>query len=137
MRTSSAILILVGGFACGVGFVMSCGDQTSPANVDAAQRQCDCPAAEPPLTGRIVRMTSNDVVPAMTSSGVSVFCEFGTILLSGGCYAKSTDPKYVLKSSFPGPDGVANPGAWNCEFYNGTAALVTSTAYAMCLKPAP
>jgi hypothetical protein len=137
MKTSNAILILVGGFACGVAFVMSCGDQMSPAKVDAAPQQCDCPAAEPPLAGRLVRVTSNDVIPSMSSSGVVAICNPGTFLLSGGCYAKSTDPKYVLKSSYPGPDGVADPRSWACEFFNGTAAPVTSTAYATCLKLAP
>jgi hypothetical protein len=137
MKIPKTVLVLIVGFVCGVVFVMSCGDQTSPARVDAASQQCDCPASEPPIAGRIIRVLSNRTLPAMESDGVVALCEPGTILLSGGCFARSTDPKYVLKSAYAGPDGAADPRAWICEFYNGTAAPVTSTAYATCLKPAP
>lgn len=137
MKTSNTILVLVAGFVCGVAFVMSCGDQTSPPVVDADAARCDCPAAEPPLAGRIVRVTSELAVPAMAVLGPSAVCAPGTILLSGGCLARSTDPKYVLNSSYPAPEGDPNPIGWACDFYNGTAAPVTSTAFVTCLKPAP
>jgi hypothetical protein len=64
-------------------------------------------------------------------------CSGDTIALSGGCFARSSDPKYILNSSYAGPPGDPNPSGWICEFYNGTAAAVTSTAYVTCLKPAP
>jgi hypothetical protein len=137
MKIAKTVLALLVGLVCGVVLVMSCGDQTSPARVDAAPQQCDCPAAEPPLAGRIVRVTSDRSIPAMELNAVVAICESGTILISGGCFARSTDPKYVLHSAYPGPDGATDPRAWICEFYNGTAAPVTSTAYATCLKPAP
>jgi hypothetical protein len=137
MKLSKIASFLIVGFLCGIAFIMSCGDQTSPTTVDAAAAQCDCPAAEPPLAGRIVRVTSDVVVPPMTLFGPSVFCPSGAILLSGGCFARSTDPKYVLNSSYPGPEGIPDPTAWACDFYNGTASPVTSTVYATCLKPAP
>jgi hypothetical protein len=73
----------------------------------------------------------------MGSDAAVAICEAGTIVLSGGCFARSSDPKYILNSSFPAPAGDPNPGAWACSFYNGTAAAVTSTAYVTCLRPAP
>jgi hypothetical protein len=136
MKLSKSIVALVVGFICGIVVVISCGDQT-PTTADASVQQCDCPASEPPLAGRIVRVTNNEQILPMSSDGVGVFCPIGTILLSGGCLARSTDPKYTLNSSNPGPDDDPNPVAWNCRFYNGTSAAVTSTAYATCLKPAP
>ena len=135
MKLSKTALVLAVGFVFGIAFALSCGDQ-SPSKADAATQQCDCPAAEPPLAGRIVRVVTDGVVPSMVQAGPVATCEIGTILLSGGCLARSTDPKYVLQSSTPAPDGT-NPVAWACDYYNGTAAPVTSTAYATCLKPAP
>jgi hypothetical protein len=136
MRLSTTIAILFMGLVVGVVFVVSCGDDKSPAAVDAAV-QCDCPSSEPPLTGRIVRVATDQSVPSMLFSGPVVFCERPAIVLSGGCFARSSDPKYILNSSFPVPAGDANPIGWACNFYNGTAAAVTSTAYVTCLKPAP
>jgi hypothetical protein len=136
MRLSATLTILLLGFIVGVVFVISCGDDQSPSRADAAV-QCDCPATEPPLAGRIVRVTSDGSIPAMSFSGPVVFCEPGTIVLSGGCFARSSDPKYILNSSNPTPPGDPNPIGWACDFYNGTAAAVTSSAYVTCLKPAP
>jgi hypothetical protein len=136
MNLSRTILILISGFVVGIAFVLSCGDDHSPAQVDAAT-QCDCPAAEPPLAGRIVRVAANQSIPAMGFSAAVAICDTGTIALSGGCFARSSDPKYILNSSYAAPAGDLNPKAWICEFYNGTAAAVTSTAYVTCLRPAP
>jgi hypothetical protein len=137
MRLSKTLAVLLLGFAVGVTFVISCGDQHSPPSVDAAAAQCDCPAAEPPLAGRITRVTGDQSIPAMRFFLAVASCGIGKIVLSGGCFARSSDPKYLLNSSYPAPAGSPNPSGWVCEFYNGTAAPVTSTAYVMCLEPAP
>jgi hypothetical protein len=137
MRLSKMLVVLSLGFVVGVAFVLSCGDDHSPTPADAAVAQCDCPAAEPPLTGRIVRVTGDRSISAMSSFAAVAICEDGSTVLSGGCFARSSDPKYILNSSYPAPAGDPNPKAWVCEFYNGTAAAVTSSAYVTCLKPAP
>jgi hypothetical protein len=136
MRLSATLTMLLLGFVVGVVFVISCGDGQSPSQADAAV-QCDCPAAEPPLEGRIVRAAYDQSIPAMGSFSAVAFCEDGSTVLSGGCFARSSDPKYTLNSSNPTPVGSLNPRGWGCDFYNGTAAAVTSTAYVTCLKPAP
>jgi hypothetical protein len=134
MNVSKTLFVLFLGFAAGVFFVFSCaGDNRTPL-ADAAT-QCDCPASEPPLRSRIVRRSATQVIPAMGSSAAVAACDLDAIVLSGGCFANSTDSKYVLRSSNPGPDNA--PFAWSCDFYNGTASPVTSTAYVTCLKPAP
>jgi hypothetical protein len=136
MRLFKTLAVLFVGFIVGVVFVVSCGDDHSPPEVDAAV-QCDCPAAEPPLTGRIVRVATDRTIPAMSFSGVSALCDADTTLVSGGCFARSSDAKYILNSSYPAPPGSSNPAGWVCEFYNGTPSPVTSSAYVTCLKPAP
>jgi hypothetical protein len=137
MRLSNTLAILFLGFVVGIAFMLSCGDDHSPSQADAAAAQCDCPAAEPPLSGRITRVTGDQSIPAMGFDVAVASCGIGDILLSGGCFARSSNPKYILNSSYPGPPGSANPSGWACEFYNGTTAPVTSTAYVTCLKPAP
>jgi hypothetical protein len=136
MRLSKTLTILLSGFVVGIAFVLSCGDDQSPSQVDAAV-QCDCPAAEPPLAGRITRVAADRSIPSLTFFSAVAVCEPGAIVLSGGCFARSSDPKYILNSSNPTPPGDPNPIGWACDFYNGTAAAVTSTAYVTCLKPAP
>jgi hypothetical protein len=136
MKLSRALLVLLVGFVIGVSFVVSCGDDHSPIRADAAV-QCDCPATEPPLAGRIVRILADATIPAMSFSGADALCDAGTTLLSGGCFARSSDAKYILNSSYPAPAGALNPRGWSCEFYNGTPSPVTSSAYVTCLKPAP
>jgi hypothetical protein len=136
MKLQTTLIILSIGFVSGIAFVVSCGDGQSPSQVDAAV-QCDCPAAEPPLAGRIARVAADRSIPSLTFFSAVAFCEAGTVTLSGGCFSRSSDPKYILNSSYPIPAGDPNPTGWACEFYNGTAAPVTSTAYVTCLKPAP
>jgi hypothetical protein len=137
VKLSTTFTVLVSGFVIGIAFVMSCGDGQSPSQVDAATVQCDCPASEPPLMGRITRVAGDQSIPAMSSFPAVAICGPGTVALSGGCFSRSSDPKYILNSSYPIPAGDPNPTGWGCEFYNGTAAAVTSTAYVTCLKPAP
>jgi hypothetical protein len=133
-KPPAKILAIIASFAAGIAFALSCGDE-SPRSVDAAT-QCDCPASEPPLAGRLTRKTANQTIPSLRVSGIGVGCPLdGSIPLSGGCLSNSSDPKYVLNSSYPAP--ADNPIGWACDFYNGTASAVTSTAYVLCLKPAP
>jgi hypothetical protein len=133
MTKSTNLLVIVASFAAGIAFALSCGDD-SPRAVDAAT-QCDCPPSEPPLAGRLTRATASQAIPALRASGVSAVCPGVSVALSGGCLSNSSDPKYVLNSSNPAP--ADNPTGWGCDFYNGTASPVTSTAYVLCLKPAP
>lgn len=128
----NAILLLVGS-ALGIGLAISCGDGMSP-DADAAA-QCECAASEAPLKSRLVRVTSMRAASAMSFGGGAAFCPAGATMLSGGCLAGVTDPKHLLLSS--GPMAGEDPTAWDCVFYNGTTAEVTSTATVLCLKPAP
>jgi hypothetical protein len=122
----------VGGVAATV-LHLSC-DGDSPPLADAAV-QCDCPIAEAPLTGRLVRVTASRELPTLTGGGIGVACPAGDFVISGGCKAGTADSKHLLNSSYPSPP--ETPVGWACQFYNGTASPVTSEAYVLCLKPAP
>lgn len=133
MKIRDHLVVFVLGGVSAMVLHLSCdGDGTPPA--DAAE-QCDCPTAEPPLAGRLTRASSLIQTASMMSNGQSAICPIGDIVISGGCRAGSSDPRYVLNTSFATPQD--NPAGWACQFYNGTTAPVTSEVYALCLKPAP
>ena len=127
------IFLVSFGIFVGMIISMSCSDD-SPPSVDAAVN-CDCPQAEPPLKQRLVRVSGTQTIGAMSIGGAATGCLPEDVVISGGCLSGITDSRHVLLSSNPSPP--ENPVGWLCVFSNGTAAPVVSTAYALCLKPAP
>lgn len=128
------ISFLLAGIAAATAFHLSCGDGGDL--MADAPTACDCPAAEPPLASRLTRVVMREEGAPQSSVGLSAACDFGQIVVSGGCQSRSSDPRVVLQSSFGAPPEPA-PSAWACEFYNGTASPVNFEAYVLCLKPAP
>ncbi len=134
MSRASSFVYLVVGVAAGISFVIACGDD-SPGDVDAADASCNCPAAEPPLAGRITRVRSdNNLSPGGT--GLSgVFCPSGAIVLGGACEVAVSDTNVVLLSSRIVPG--AAPG-YRCDWSTVNATMArTGTAEVVCLTPAP
>jgi hypothetical protein len=133
MRIRDNLLVfLVGGIAA-TALHLSCdGDGAAPADAAA---QCDCPAAEAPLVGRLTRASATIESASMMVNGQVALCPIGDIVISGGCKGGSNDSRYLLKTSYPEPADA--PVGWYCQFYNGTASPVTSEAHVLCLKPAP
>ena len=124
------------GAAFGVGFVLSCSDD-SPRRTDAAT--CDCPASEPPLAGRFVTASSQTTIPPSMESGAEVSCPAGSQFITGSCTtAMFNDPKVVdlvlLASGFF-DDPPAIPTGWTCLYKNNGATPVNVKATAICLKP--
>jgi len=117
MKIIKSMLLLLAGAAFGVGFVLSCGDD-SPRHVDAAT--CDCPASEPPLAGRVIAVESAPVSIVAGQSGItSVSCGAGQQFLSGGCSsADQINPSNITleESSFYQPTS-----AWRCIIKNNEA----------------
>jgi hypothetical protein len=134
MKISNVVLVFVLGILVGILTIMSCGGDGQASHADAAT-QCDCPQGEAPLAGRIVRIAAQLSVPPMGPFSGAAYCQDGDVVLSGGCFSNSTDPKFGLQSSFGFPE--AAPRGWSCDFYNGTSATVASKAYVTCLRPAP
>ena len=85
---TKTILIGLAGAALACALILSCGgDDQSGADAQAADAQtaCDCPASEPPLAGRIVRVTDTVALAVQDSGGISAICPAGGTLLGGGC----------------------------------------------------
>ncbi len=125
----SLVLVLAGAVAA-AAFIVACSDD-SPGDADAAV--CDCPAAEPPLAGRVVRVEDR------TTGSFSVLvptarCPSGATLLGGGCYTEGNEsltPRLIMSGE---PSGGTT--AYGCRWSNTTMVEVTTVAYAICLVPA-
>ncbi len=63
------LIIALVGAAVACALILSCGND-SPGDADA-HTTCDCPAAEPPLSGRIVRVTETLALAAQDTGGVA------------------------------------------------------------------
>ena len=136
MKLVSTMATFTLGAAFGVGFVLSCSDN-SPRRTDAAT--CDCPAAEPPLAGRFVTVSSQETVPGNAGFGAGIGCPAGALLITGSCTtATVNDPgvaNLVLLQSGFFDDPPAIPTGWHCDFKNNGATPVNVKATVICLKP--
>lgn len=126
------LLGFVGGVVVAVGFLIACSDD-APSDADAAV--CDCPAAEPPLTGRIVTMSRDIAITAGTADGGSASCPAGATVLGGGCGLMIPDDRIVLSVAKPARSG--DTQGYVCT-WSGLQATAnnTGTVEAICLVPA-
>lgn len=121
----------VGGMAVALILVLACGDD-GVGNVDA-QAACECPPAEPPLTGRIVVETATVELAASSNAGTAATCPTGSVLLSGGCRLQDSNAAITLNESF---GRNAGDETWTCYWRNDTVNANTGIAEAYCLMPA-
>lgn len=113
------------------GLLISCSDDT-PGALDAGL--CNCPAAEPPLDGRIRQMTRSREIGANEAGLVGVACDPGAHVLGGGCGGPDgIVADIVIRESLPNRGNV--PG-WYCSIRNNQSTPVTVHAMAFCLTPA-
>ncbi len=136
MNRASSFACLAAGLAAGVTLIVACGDD-SPGDIDAADASasCDCPAAEPPLGGRITRVRGDNVLNPGGIGGSAAFCPVGSVALGGACEMRILDANVVLmSSSFTLGDA---PG-YRCDWETvGATMPYTGTAEVVCLTPAP
>lgn len=126
----TALLNTVAGFALALALLLSCSDDAMD-NVDA-QGTCDCPAAEPPLAGRIVWVESDPVTIRASDLGdVSVGCPDGAMVLGGSCDVVDNNAALTLNES---RDGDQRRG-WGCTFRNPSPSDADVVARAVCLVP--
>lgn len=126
----SFILVLAGLFA-GVALVVSCSAD-SPSNADADT--CNCPAAEPPIIGRITVVDAFQTIAANSTGGQGVECPERSVLLSGSCTTDTVNP---LRDVTLSQSGFYDAGReWNCEFKNNEATPVRIKVSVRCLAPA-
>ncbi len=130
MRVTYSITSLLAGVFAGVMLMLSCGDD-SPGVADAAM--CDCPAAEPPIAGRVTIASQTQVIAAGDNGGQGVGCPSGAQLLSGSCTTENVNPirdVTLQQSGFYGAEQ-----GWHCEFRNNEATPVTIKVSVICLMP--
>ena len=130
MKIIKSMLLVLSGTVFGIGFVLSCGEN-SPQRSDAAT--CDCPASEPPIAGRVVAKASPPVTIGPGESDLAgVGCDSGTQLISGACEeeGESAADNITLQQSAPN----SQLTGWNCVFKNNEAVPVPVKAVALCLK---
>jgi len=109
--------------------ILACSDD-APGPADASV--CDCPAAEPPLDGRVIEVS----VPASFAApggGAGVNCPMGSLFMGGSC---------LIDALGPGPGTVSlqeagqqSPGNYSCSWNSTIAAVSTTRAVARCLVP--
>jgi hypothetical protein len=111
--------------------VVSCSDD-AVAPVDAQQPAvCDCPAAEPPLAGRVVRIEGTGDIDANAPASASARCPSDATLLSGSCTLEEHDAAITVNES-----GFPNSGqVWRCEWNNPGSNANVGIATAVCLVP--
>jgi len=127
--TKTAITLLIGAIA-GAALVLACSDDAPPA-ADAAE-VCDCPAAEPPLAGRIILSPEATVTIAANSrSGTLAGCPDGGTLIGGSC--QLTSGRATLEQSWANLNGAP---AWDCSWENNEPGEATGSVKAICLMPA-
>jgi hypothetical protein len=130
MRIPSSVVLLLAGMLAGIVLVLSCSDD-SPGNADAAT--CDCPAAEPPVAGRLVRDSNTLIINPNTNGAQGAACPQGGLLISGMCTNEPVTSGADLTLQQSGTAG--NGQGWTCWFKNNSAAPVTIRATAICLMP--
>lgn len=132
MPISRSLLLLAVGAVAGVAFVLSCGSE-SPQTSDAATT-CDCPAAEPPLAGRIVSVANTATIASGETGSQGASCPAGAIVLGGSCLSddEGAVPDITLQQSGTYPESAA----WLCQWHNNSPDPVVMRVAVTCLKPA-
>lgn len=130
MRITSSVVSVLIGMLAGIVLMLSCSDN-SPGTADAAT--CDCPAAEPPIPGRVKRFSNTLVIAPGDDTAQSAACPEGGLILSGMCTNNpvTTGADLTLQQS-GASDGSQE---WICSFKNNSAAPLTIKVTAICLMP--
>ena len=124
------LAMLLTGSIFSAALIVACSDD-SPHDVDAAT--CDCPAAEPPLSGRIMQVRGTDVdVAPNNGAAAGATCPANSILMNGWCEFVDGGAQAALVNAGPSP---SQPQTWFCRWNNYNAGIGTVHAVAFCLMP--
>lgn len=127
MLAVRSIAVLIGALQLG------CSDDP-PGDADAAM--CSCPAAEPPLAGRIVEVSQTAPIPAGASGMAVAICPDGGTLLGGGCFVDAIGPGPGLLALFEAARRFDGPN-YSCGWTSTKVTDSIGKATAICLLPAP
>jgi hypothetical protein len=139
-----SIAFAVAGAGMATAMFLACGNDTmtiADAAVDAVAA-CDCPAAEPPLAGRIyvVEATKEAVGTAAdtTTADCSTTAHPGGIALGGSCRIQIGTPREWQSTGHCGAAVGGVTGGWCCavdDQIDGGGQTVV--AQAICYDPSP
>ena len=129
---NSWLVGFAGGATVAVVLLVACSDD-SPSDADAAV--CDCPAAEPPLAGRITVVQQQAAINPGTGGGTGAVCPAGATVLGGGCGMMTPDDRVVLLEATPERTGGLSGYVCSWSAHDAVSAN-TGTAEAICLVPA-
>lgn len=132
MKKSNWVAATIVGAVLGAGLVIACSDD-SPGDADAAV--CDCPAAEPPLAGRIVPVRVQGTIQANGGGGASAQCPSGATILGGSCEQMTLSSQVLLLEARISRTTPTAP-VYVCEWMNNGATTPVVFAEAVCLMPA-
>ncbi len=133
MKTGSLFAAAVTGAFFATTLILACGDDDSPTDARSDAGTCTCPAAEPPLAGRIVRVVGTQNVAGGGVGGTGVLCPTGSTLLGGGCKLADnvSDPLFHLINAGTNGDG----SGYRCTWQNSNSSGRDVIAEAFCLVP--
>ena len=128
-------LLLLMGAGLGIALVFACGND-APTDADAAAH-CDCPAAEPPLDGRIVITAEATAdIPAQDVGAQSVRCPDGATPLGGSCTLETSIARDITLSEAGFKFSTPDDPVWTCVWNNPTTTPNVGIVRAVCLLPA-
>lgn len=117
-------------------FFFACSDDGGSL-IDAAADggTCNCPAAEPPLAGRltVVRTNLPDEGGTPGTVAIAAQCPDNAELLGGGCGVLGAGEQTL--TLYRSTRTSESPFAYRCGWNNPTGATVTIEAWASCLAP--
>jgi hypothetical protein len=130
MKRISWLAAILSGALVGAAVVVACSDD-SPGAADAAT--CECAAAEPPLTGRIVRVRATGEIEPNVGGSAGAVCQPGAIILGGSCRLMEGNRNVFLTEA-----GIGNGGGmgYSCDWRSMSNSADTGVAEAICLMPA-
>ena len=127
---------------------LSCGDNwhlsadaavavaVDTPNIPDAPLVCDCPATEPPLTGRFVAFSQTRTLTANGRGVMAAGCPAGMQFISGNCVVDNATTRFNVSIEQSGVYDVP-PTNWHCVFHNNEPMSVSFRVFAICLKPTP
>jgi len=115
--------------------LVACSDPPQ-STVDAPLAACTCPAAEPPLAGRLSYETKSVDVLGGTAGESTVCANPNAILLGGGCDLDVTDTVVLAKVHLIMSYRSA-PDTWRCVWDNQNSGMTLPGIITLtCLNPA-
>jgi len=137
MSSIRSVVLALSGMAAGIALALACNGEGSAA--DAADGgACDCPPAEPPLEGRIVRVSNSLEIAENSVGSLAVGCDTGSldgkegILLGGSCSLQSLSSEAFLNYAGISPQ-TGGENTWFCQWRNDGDDPDTMITTAVCL----